>query len=52
MGFMERLAEIERNYLDLERQLAQPEVYGDRQRYAELARSHAQRGEVMGALRE
>ncbi|MDD3717325.1 MAG: peptide chain release factor 1 [Actinomycetota bacterium] len=52
MGFMERLAEIERNYLDLERQLAQPEVYGDRQRYAELARSHAELAEVMGALRE
>lgn len=52
MGFMERLAEIERNYLDLERQLAQPEIYGDRQRYADLARGHAELAEVMGTLRE
>jgi peptide chain release factor 1 len=52
MGFMERLEEIESNYEDLERQLAQPDVYGDRQRYAELARSHAELSEVVGILRE
>jgi len=52
MGFMERLEEIEKNYDDLERQLAQPEVHGDRQRYAELARSHSELSEVVAALRE
>jgi peptide chain release factor 1 len=52
MGFMKRLEEIEKNYDDLERQLAQPEVYADRQRYAELARSHSELAEVVAALRE
>jgi peptide chain release factor 1 len=52
MGFMERLEEIENNYNELERQLSQPEIYGDRQRYAELARSHAELAEVVAALRE
>ena len=52
MGFAERLAELESDYRDLERRLAEPEVYGDRQRYAELARSHAELAEVMGVLRE
>jgi peptide chain release factor 1 len=52
MGFMERLEEIENNYDDLERQLAQPDVYGDRQRYAELARSHAELAEVVRTMRE
>ncbi|RJP30842.1 MAG: peptide chain release factor 1 [Actinobacteria bacterium] len=49
---MDRLEEIERNYGELEQQLAQPDVYGDRQRYAELARSHAELSEVVAALRE
>jgi peptide chain release factor 1 len=52
VGFMDRLEEIERNYGELEQQLAQPDVYGDRQRYAELARSHAELSEVVAALRE
>ncbi|MEW6553865.1 MAG: peptide chain release factor 1 [Actinomycetota bacterium] len=52
MGFMERLEEIEKKYEDLERELAQPEVYADRQRYAELARSHSELTEVVTALRE
>jgi peptide chain release factor 1 len=52
MGFMDRLEEIERNYDELERQLAQPDIYEDRQRYAELARSHAELSEVVAALRE
>jgi peptide chain release factor 1 len=52
MGFMERLEEIEKNYEDLERQLTQPEVYADRQRYAELTRSHSELSAVVAALRE
>jgi len=52
MGFMDRLEEIENKYNDLERQLSQPEVHGDRQRYAELARAHAELSDVMTALRE
>ena len=52
MGFPDRLDEIERNYAELEKQLAQPDIYEDRQRYAELARSHAELSDVMAALRE
>ncbi len=52
MGFEKRLEEIEKNYSDLERQLAQPEIHADRQRYTELARSHSELTEVVAALRE
>lgn len=37
--------------MDLERQLSDPDAYRDRQRYAELARSHAELAEVVTALR-
>ena len=52
MAFIDKLNEIESNYKDLEKQLSQPEVYQDRQRYAELARSHAELAEVVASTRE
>jgi len=52
MGFLERLEEIENNYNDLERQLSQPGVYDNRQRYTELARAHADLADVVSSLRE
>jgi peptide chain release factor 1 len=52
MGFLERLDEIENNYNDLERQLSQPGIYDDRQRYTELARAHAELADVVSSLRE
>jgi len=52
MTFLERLEDLERTYQELEEQLARPEVYGDRRRYAELARSHAELSEVVSLLRE
>ena len=52
MGFLERLEEIENTYNDLERQLSQPGVYDDRQRYTELARAHADLADVVSSLRE
>jgi peptide chain release factor 1 len=52
MGFMDRLEEIEKNYKELEEQLSQPGIHGDRQRYAELARSHSELSGVISALRE
>ena len=36
------IAEIERSYAELTEQLADPEVLGDRVRYAEAARAHAE----------
>jgi peptide chain release factor 1 len=52
MSMMDRLNQIESTYLDLERQLSEPEVHQDRQRYAELARSHSELAEVISVLRE
>jgi peptide chain release factor 1 len=52
MSFMNRLNQIEETYKDLERQLSEPEVYQDRQRYAELARAHSELAEIIGILRE
>jgi peptide chain release factor 1 len=47
----ERLDEIERTYLDVERQLADPEVLADHSRLVELSKRHAELGEVVGAYR-
>jgi peptide chain release factor 1 len=47
----ERLDEIERTYLDVERQLADPEVLADHARVVELSKRHAELGEVVGAYR-
>jgi peptide chain release factor 1 len=52
MAFIDKLNEIESTYKDLEKQLSQPEIYQDRQRYAELARSHAELAEVVASMRE
>ncbi|OFW55568.1 MAG: peptide chain release factor 1 [Candidatus Solincola sediminis] len=49
---MDRLNQIESTFLDLERQLSEPEVYQDRQRYRELTRSHSELAEVVSVLRE
>jgi peptide chain release factor 1 len=47
----ERLDEIERNYGDIERQLADPEVLSDQTRLIELSRRHAELGEVVRVYR-
>lgn len=52
MTFLERLEGLEKTFQELEEQLARPEVYEDRKRYAELARSHAELTEVVSLLRE
>jgi peptide chain release factor 1 len=52
MSLLDKLEEIERSFNDLEKQLSQPEVVKDRQRYAELARSHAEMSELVAHFRE
>ena len=52
MNFVRKLEEIERNYQQLEERLADPDVYQDRNRYAELARAHAELSEVVSNIRE
>ncbi len=52
MTFLDRLKEIEKTYEELERRLAEPELYRDRQHYAELAKTHAELSEVVSLWRE
>jgi peptide chain release factor 1 len=47
----ERLDEIERTYVDVERQLSDPEVLADQARLVELSKRHAELGEVVRRYR-
>ena len=47
---MVRLEEIEAKFQDLERQLADPGVMADQNRYRELAREHASQAELVSAI--
>ncbi|MBW3561973.1 MAG: peptide chain release factor 1 [Actinobacteria bacterium] len=47
----ERLDELEETYLELERQMADPEVLSDGQRYTEIAMQHAELADVVAAYR-
>jgi peptide chain release factor 1 len=47
----ERLDEIERTYVDVERQLSDPEVLADQARLVELSKRHAELGEVVRCYR-
>ncbi len=47
-----KLEQIEHSYLDLEQELAQPEVFSDQDRYRKLAKTHADMGEIVKAYRE
>ena len=48
----ERLSEVEDKYVSLEKQLADPEVFSDRQAYQRLAKAHADLSDVVGKWRE
>ena len=47
----ERLEELERTYDDLERQLGDPDIAGDHERYAEIAKRHSDLGEIVATYR-
>ncbi len=47
-----KLESIERKYEDLEKELADPEVFGDQERYRKLAKAHSDLGEIVVAFRE
>ncbi|MCL1986174.1 MAG: peptide chain release factor 1 [Betaproteobacteria bacterium] len=47
-----KLEGLERNYADLEAQLAEPEVFGDQERYRKLTKAHADLREVVGLFRK
>ena len=47
----ERLDELEETYLELEHQMADPEVLSDGQRYTEIAKRHAELADVVATYR-
>lgn len=49
---IEKLNEIEERYVDLERQLADPEVIGDQARYRQLAKAHSDLEDIVNNYRE
>ena len=51
MIVFERLADTERTYLEIERQLTDPAVLADQQRFIELSKRYAELGEVVRAYR-
>ncbi|MEF8822621.1 MAG: peptide chain release factor 1 [Desulfohalobiaceae bacterium] len=52
MSFLSKLEDIEQRYLDIEQQLGSPEVLQDQKHYSELAKTHAELGEIVSAFRE
>ena len=47
-----KLEDIERSFMDLEQELADPEVYNNQERYRKVTMAHAELGEVVVAFRE
>lgn len=47
-----KLEGIERSFMDLEQELADPEVYNNQERYKKVTMAHAELGEVVTAFRE
>lgn len=46
-----KLEEIEQTYLDLEKELAAPEIFNDQKRYTKVTKAHAELGEIVGVYR-
>ncbi len=47
-----KLADIERSFIDLERELGAPEVLADQEKYRKVAKTHADLGVIVKAYRE
>ena len=47
-----KLASMERQYLDYEDQLAQPEIFEDQERYRKIAKAHADMNEIIEKYRK
>ncbi|HFC98538.1 MAG TPA: peptide chain release factor 1 [Thermosulfurimonas dismutans] len=50
--YLSRLAEVERRYQELSEKLSDPQIFSDRERYARVAREHAELEPVVEAYRE
>ncbi|MBU6329389.1 MAG: peptide chain release factor 1 [Acidobacteria bacterium] len=49
---LDRLGDMEREYAEVERSIADPEVISDQSRYAELSRRYRDLGDLVGRLRD
>lgn len=47
-----KLDEIENTFLDLEKELSQPEIFNDQDRYRKATKSHSELGEIVRVYRE
>lgn len=47
-----KLEKMERHYLDLEEQLAAPEIFNDQEKYRKVAKAHADMNEVINTFRK
>ena len=47
-----KLEEIESKYMELEQELAQPEIFNDQERYKKVSKAHADLGEIVKVFRE
>ena len=47
-----KLKELERNYMELENQLAEPDIFSDQERYRKLTKAHADLREVVELFRK
>ncbi|MBN2141539.1 MAG: peptide chain release factor 1 [Desulfovibrionaceae bacterium] len=47
-----KLEELEASFEDLERQMSDPKVYNDQERYKKIAKAHSELGEVVREFRE
>ncbi len=52
MSLIGKLDEIEKTYEDLEKKLSSPDVFSDKDKYKELAKSHAELEEIVKTYRE
>ncbi len=52
MSLLDRRPELEREYLEIEGSLADPEMLADQKRYAELSRRYRDLGELVSRLRD
>jgi len=52
MNIISKLDEIEQSYIELEKKLSSPDAFSDKERYKELAKSHAELEEIVQTYRE
>jgi len=52
MGFLAKLDDIEGRYEELEQLLSSPDIYGNQQKYSELAKAHSDLSEIVQVYRQ